>query len=77
MLNEMFLILFTLLFLAVASHGLSPVVASGGYCLVSLCGLLIAVIFLLQSMGSRHVGFSNCGSRSLVVAVRRLRSCHA
>ena len=41
------------------------VVASGGY--FSLRWLL-----LLRSMGSRHVGFSSCGSRAIEL---RLSSC--
>ena len=53
--------------------GFSLVVASGSYFLVAVLGLLIAVLFLLQSMGSRacglqqlqRVGFSSCGSQAL------------
>ena len=53
--------------------GFSLVVASGSYFLVAVLGLLLAVLFLLQSMGSwacglqqlQHVGFSSCGSQAL------------
>ena len=49
----------------VAAHGLSPVAARGGPLFVaaraaSHCGGL----FLLRDTGSRHAGFSSCGSRA-------------
>ena len=33
-----------------------------GLLLIAVCGLLIAVVLLLWSMGSRCVGFSSCGA---------------
>ena len=45
-----------------------------GLLFVAVRGLLIAWILLLRSMGSRHAGFSSCGSRALE---RRLSSCGA
>ena len=51
----------------VAVRGLPLLAASGGYS--SLRWLL-----LLCSLGSRHAGFSSCGSRALE---RRLSSCGA
>ena len=60
------------LFLAVsglvAVRGLSLVAASGDYSSLRCAG------FSLRSMGSRHTGFSSCGSRALE---RRLSSCGA
>ena len=35
-------------------------------------GLLVAVLLLLRSTGSRHAGFSSCGARASVVVVRGL-----
>ena len=45
-----------------------------GLLFVVVCGLLTAVASPLQSMGSRRVGFSSCGSRALE---HRLSSCGA
>ena len=49
---------------------------SGGYSLVVVHGLLIAVASLLGSMGSRELSLSSCGSRLLkagsMIVVRRL-----
>ena len=53
--------------------GFSLVVTSRSYFLAAVLGLLIAVLLLLQSMGSRacglqqsqHVGFSSCGPQAL------------
>ena len=47
---------------SVAVRGLSLVAVSGSDCLVVVCRLLIAGLLVLQSVGSRHVGFSSCGS---------------
>ena len=47
----------------------------------SSCGerglLFVAVrwLLLLRSMGSRHTGFSSCGSRASVVVAHGLSSC--
>ena len=56
----------------VAAPGLSLVVASGGYSLLQCAGFSLQWLLLLRSMGSRHVGFSSCGSQALE---RRLSSC--
>ena len=45
-----------------------------GLLFVAVRGLLIAVASLLWSTGSRHAGFSSCGSQALE---RRLSSCGA
>ena len=45
----------------VAVHGLSLVVASGGYSSLWCTGISLQWLLLLQSMGSRHTGFSSCG----------------
>ena len=49
------------------------VVAIGGYSLLQCAGFLWWLL-LLRTTGSRHAGFSSCGSRALE---RRLRSCGA
>ena len=56
----------------VAERGLSLVVASGGYSSLWCVSFPLLWLLLLQSMGSRHMGFRSCGSRALE---RRLRSC--
>ena len=48
---------------SIAACGLSLVVASGGYSSLQCMGFLW-LLLLLQSMGSRHVGFSSCGTRA-------------
>ena len=47
-----------------AVWGLSLFVLHGSYSPAVVCGFLISVASLLQSMGSRHVGFSSCSSRA-------------
>ena len=44
--------------------GLSLVVASGGYSSLRCEGFSLRWLLLLQSMGSRHAGFSSCGTRA-------------
>ena len=46
----------------IAVQGLSPVVASRGFSPVTVHGLLIQWLLLLCSAGSRHAGFSTCGT---------------
>ena len=58
----------------VAAHRLSLVVVNGGYSLLQCMGFSLLWLLLLQSTGSRHVGFSSCGSRPLE---RGLSSCGA
>ena len=54
--------------------GLSLVAASGGCSLLLCAGFSLRWLLLLQSTGSRHTGFSSCGSWALE---RRLSSCGA
>ena len=67
-------VLFWLHWVFVAARGLSLVVASGGYSLLWCAGFSLRWLLLLQSTGSRHAGFSSCGSRALE---HRLSSCGA
>ena len=55
----------------IAAHGLSLVAASGSYSSLRCAGFSLQWLLLLGSMGSRHVGFSSCGSRAVE---RRLSS---
>ena len=54
--------------------GLSLVAASRGYSSLWCTGFSLQWLLLLWSSGSRHAGFSSCGSRALE---RRLSSCDA
>ena len=45
-----------------AAHRLSLVAASGDYSSLRCMGFSLQWLLLLQSMGSRHVGFSSCGT---------------
>ena len=56
----------------VAVHGFSLVAASGGYSSLRRAGFSLRWLLLLRSMGSRCVGFSNCGTWALE---RGLSSC--
>ena len=62
------LFLFIYLFLAawvfVATHRLSLVAASGGYSSLWCAGFSLWWLLLLQSMGSRHMGFSSCSTQA-------------
>ena len=58
----------------VAACGLSLVAVSGDYFSLRCLGFSLRWLLLLRSTGSRHVGFSSCGSRALE---RRLSSCGA
>ena len=62
--------LFIYLFI-VAEHGLSLVVASGGYSSLQCAGFSLRWLLLLRSTGSKRADFINCGSGALE---RRLRS---
>ena len=48
----------------VAACGLSLVVASGGYSSLGCAGFSLQWLLLLQSKGSRCMGFSSCGARA-------------
>ena len=54
-------IYFWLCWVFVAMHGLSLVVASGGYSSLWCAGFSLQGLLLLRSMGSRRTGFSSCG----------------
>ena len=56
----------------VAVRGLSLVAVSGGYSSLWCTGFSLRWLLLQRSTGSRHVGFSSCGTRALE---RRLSSC--
>ena len=58
----------------VAARGLSLVAGSRGYSSLQCAGFSLWWLLLLQSTGSRHTGFSSCGSQALE---RRLSSCGA
>ena len=47
-----------------AVRGLSLVAVSGGYFLLQCAGFSLWWLLLLWSTGSRHVGFSSCGTRA-------------
>ena len=57
-------IYFWLCWVFVAACGLSLVAASGGYSLWQCAGFSLQWLLLLQSMGSRHMGFSSCSTRA-------------
>ena len=54
-------IYFWLHWVFVAARGLSLVAATGGYSSLWCTGFSLQWLLLLQSTGSRHVGFSSCG----------------
>ena len=56
-------------------RGPSPVAVSGGYSSLQWAGFSLRWLLLLQSMGSRCVGFGSCGAWDSVVVARRLSSC--
>ena len=55
-------------------HGLSLVAVSGGYSSLWCVGFSLRWLLLLQSTGSRRVGFSSCGAWASVVVARGLQS---
>ena len=67
-------IYFWLRWVFVAARGLSLVVVSRGYSLLRCAGFSLRWLLLLRSTGSRHAGFSSCGSWALEC---RLSSCGA
>ena len=46
----------------IAKRGLSLVAVSGGYSSLRYAGFSLRWLLLLQSLGSRRVGFSSCGT---------------
>ena len=71
-LKILFIYFFWLRWVFVAAHGLSLVVASGGYLSLQCASFSLQWPLLLQSTGSRRMGFTSCGSRALE---RGLSSC--
>ena len=57
-------IYFWLCWVFIAVRGLSLVAASRGYSLLWCMGSSFQWLLLLQSMVSRHTGFSSCGSQA-------------
>ena len=66
--------LFLACWVFITACGLSLVVVSGGYSSLQCTGFSLQWLLLLWSTGSRHAGFSSCGSQALE---RRLSSCGA
>ena len=56
-------IYFWLCWVFVVAHGLSLDAVSGRYSSLQCMGFSLQWLLLLQSMGSRHAGFSSCGTR--------------
>ena len=56
-----YFIYFWLHWVFTAVHGLSLVAARGGYSSLWYAGFSLRWLLLLQSTGSRRVGFSSCG----------------
>ena len=67
-----YLFYFWLRWVFVAAHGLSLVVVSGGSSSLWCAGFSLQWLLLLRCTGSRHAGFSSCGTRALE---RRHSSC--
>ena len=57
-------IYFWLHWVFVAARGLSSVAASRSYSSLRCTGSSLQWLLLLRSMGSRHAGFSSCGTRA-------------
>ena len=57
-------IYFWLWWVFVAARGLSLVAVSGGYSSLRCMGFSLQWLLLLRSTGSRHAGFSSCGTRA-------------
>ena len=55
-------ICFWLCWVFVAARGLSLVAASEGYSSLQCAGFSLQWLLLLQSTGSRRMGFSSCGT---------------
>ena len=56
---------FLLRWVFIAAHGLSLVAVSGGYSSLKCVGFPLRWLLLLRSAGSRHAGFSSCGTQAL------------
>ena len=64
---KLFIYLFRLRWVFVAVRGLSLVAASRGYSSLRCVGFSLQWLLLLQSTGSRRVGFSSCGAGVLLL----------
>ena len=53
---------FIYLFIFLAAYRLSLVAVSGGYSSFRCAGFSLQWLLLLWSVGSRHAGFSSCGT---------------
>ena len=73
--NSILFIYYWLCWVFVAMHGLSLVVASGGYSLLWCAGFSLQWLLLLWSTGSRCVDFGSCGAWASAAVARRLSSC--
>ena len=77
--KNLFILLFILVLAALGLRcclgGFSLVVESRGYSSLRCEGFSLRQLLLLRSTGSRHAGFSSCGTRASVVVARRLSSC--
>ena len=60
----LYLFFFWLHWVLVAARRLSLVAVSRGYSLLRCVGFSLRWFLLLQSMGSRHAGFSSCSTRA-------------
>ena len=60
------------LWVFVAACGLPLVATSGGYSLLQCAGFSLQWLPLLRSMGSKHAGFSGCGTEASVVVAHGL-----
>ena len=60
--NLFLFIYFWLCWVFVAARGLSLVAVSRGYSSLQCAGFSLRWLLLLQSAGSRHAGFSSCGT---------------
>ena len=67
-------IYFWLCWVFIVVHGLSLVAVSRGYSLLQCVGFSLQWLLLLRSTGSRHAGFSSCGTQASVVVAHGL-SC--
>ena len=65
-------IYFWLHWIFVAARGLSIVAVSGGYSSLRCVGFPLRWLFLVRSMGSRHVGFSSWRHTGSVIVAYRL-----
>ena len=63
----LYIFYFWLQWVFIVAHGLSLVVASGGYSSLRCAGFSLQWLLLSRSTGSRCTGFSGCGPRALLL----------